>query len=35
MPFFDDPNEFLLHVLARNELDKAKAIHGATASYYL
>ncbi|MCK9987053.1 MAG: acyl-CoA dehydrogenase [Azoarcus sp.] len=35
MRFFDGPDEVHLRVLARSELDKAKANRGATAAYYL
>ncbi|BAL24612.1 acyl-CoA dehydrogenase family protein [Azoarcus sp. KH32C] len=35
MRFFDGPDEVHLRVLARSELDKAKANRGGTAAYYL
>ena len=35
MRFFDGPDEVHLRVLARSELDKARANRGATAAYYL
>lgn len=35
MRVFDGPDEVHLRVLARNELDKARANRGATAAYYL
>jgi acyl-CoA dehydrogenase len=35
MRFFDGPDEVHLRVLARKELDKARANRGGTAAYYL
>ena len=34
MHFLDGPDEVHLRVLARNELEKAKAVRGATAAYF-
>ena len=34
MHFLDGPDEVHLRVLARNELEQAKAVRGATAAYY-